>query len=304
MNHSKTHYWKRNLIALGVILTLNSLSPLRADAQTKEQTEGTSIEARASRLTNIEPSQSLKQNEINQKKVEDKARKEADETSKRLTKERKENWEKEFPIVEGDSREVSFINSITKDAVSLANDSGLYASVMIAQASLESNYGNSGLSSKYQNLFGMKGSYKGNSADMSTKEDIGSGNMIQIQSGFRVYPSYKESLKDYASLLRNGIKGNSEYYSSVWKTKTDNFKDATRNLQGLYATDTAYANKLNKIIIDFNLTAFDDIESLPQEPVEVTPTIPPVLALSEEQYVVKPVDSLENIKEVRLADNQ
>lgn len=304
MNPNRKQHWKRNLIALGTILTLSSLSPVQANAQTKEQAKGISIEARASKLTNIKLNNSLEKHEIEQKQVEDDARKEADEKSKKLTKEREKNWEKEFPAVEGDNREAKFINSIAKDAVALANDSELYASVMIAQASLESNYGKSGLSSKYQNLFGVKGSYKGESANLSTREDVGSGQMIRIKSGFRVYPSYKESLKDYADLLHDGIKGDSEYYSSVWKTKTDNFKDATRNLQGLYATDTAYAAKLNKIIVDFNLTSFDKIESLPKEPVEVAPAIPPVLALSEEQYVIKPTDSLADIEEIKLADNQ
>ena len=58
--------------------------------------------------------------------------------------------------------------------VSLVKKNDLYASVMIAQAILESGAGQSSLSSyPHYNLFGIKGSYAGQSTVMQTWEDDG-----------------------------------------------------------------------------------------------------------------------------------
>ena len=57
-----------------------------------------------------------------------------------------------------------FIQEIGESARKVAKDKNLYASVMIAQAILESGAGNSKLSQKPNyNLFGIKGDYKGQS---------------------------------------------------------------------------------------------------------------------------------------------
>lgn len=161
-------------------------------------------------------------------------------------------------LTAGISSSQSFINSIAEYARKLASDNDLYASVMIAQAGLESGWGNSTLSqAPYNNLFGIKGQYKGNTANFNTLEDNGSGNYYQINDGFRVYPSVKESLQDYAYLLRNGLTYNKQFYSGAWKSNTNSYKDATAFLTGRYATDTRYGSKLNSIIQTYNLTKYD-----------------------------------------------
>lgn len=150
-----------------------------------------------------------------------------------------------------------FIDLVSPYAVEVASGNDLYASVMIAQAILEANGGNlSKLASPpYFNLFGIKGSYNGQSVTMATAEDDGTGNQFMIHDHFRDYPSYKESLEDYANVLRNQPRPG--YYSGAWKSNTSNYREATAYLQGRYATDTQYANKLNKIIQQYHLTAFD-----------------------------------------------
>lgn len=150
-----------------------------------------------------------------------------------------------------------FLDSILPYAMELSNKYGLYPSVMIAQAALESNWGQSGLSAQYNNLFGVKGSYNGSSVNMGTQEDYGSG-LVNIVGGFRSYPSWKESLEDYAQLLRNGISGNSSFYSGAWKENTNSYKDVTAFLQGKYATATNYTTSLNGIIQTYGLDALDD----------------------------------------------
>ena len=96
-----------------------------------------------------------------------------------------------------------FIQEIGESARKVAKDKNLYASVMIAQAILESGSGNSKLSQKPNyNLFGIKGDYKGQSVSFITYEDNGFGNLYTVEAKFRQYPTYKESMEDYAKLLK------------------------------------------------------------------------------------------------------
>ncbi|WP_099223987.1 LysM peptidoglycan-binding domain-containing protein [Listeria costaricensis] len=152
----------------------------------------------------------------------------------------------------------AFIDSIAADAQSVAAANDLYASVMIAQACLESGYGSSTLSSAPNyNLFGIKGTYNGQYVEMKTLEDDGSGNYYQITAKFRKYPNYAASLQDNANVLHNGPSWNPNYYAGTWKSNTNSYKDATQALTGTYATDTSYASKLNSIIERYNLTQYD-----------------------------------------------
>ncbi|MFW8053064.1 glucosaminidase domain-containing protein [Vagococcus fluvialis] len=155
-----------------------------------------------------------------------------------------------------------FIEEIGEDARAIGQKNDLYASVMIAQAILESGSGNSGLASAPNyNLFGIKGSYKGESVQMPTLEDNGSGSMYTITAKFRKYPSYKESLEDYATLMTGGTLGRSTFYQGAWKSNTDNYEEATKYLTGRYATDTRYNEKLNGLIETYDLTQYDQAKA-------------------------------------------
>ncbi len=67
-------------------------------------------------------------------------------------------------------RQKSFIESIAASAKPVADSNGLYPSVMIAQAILESNWGSSQLSrAPYYNLFGIQGTYQGKSVVFKTQ---------------------------------------------------------------------------------------------------------------------------------------
>ncbi|EJO7238616.1 1,4-beta-N-acetylmuramoylhydrolase [Listeria monocytogenes] len=152
----------------------------------------------------------------------------------------------------------SFIQTIQASSSQIAAENDLYASVMIAQAILESAYGTSELgSAPNYNLFGIKGAYNGQSYTKQTLEDDGKGNYYTITAKFRKYPSYRQSLEDYAQVIRKGPSWNPSYYSKVWKSNTTSYKDATKALTGTYATDTAYATKLNDLISRYNLTQYD-----------------------------------------------
>ncbi|MBM7643091.1 glucosaminidase domain-containing protein [Streptococcus loxodontisalivarius] len=155
---------------------------------------------------------------------------------------------------QSDSNQVTqdFIEEISASASLIAQKNDLYASVMIAQAILESNSGQSVLSnSPAYNLFGIKGDYQGNSVVMQTWEDDGSGQTYTIDAQFRAYPSRSASLEDYAALLDKDI------YQSVHKSQTSSYTDATAALTGTYATDTSYGSKLNSIIERYGLLIYD-----------------------------------------------
>ena len=146
-----------------------------------------------------------------------------------------------------------FISQIGEEARKLCQENDLYASVMIAQAVVESASGSSGLSCEpYNNLFGIKGAYEGKSVRMKTQEDDGEGNLETIVAEFRKYPTMLESLEDYVGLLTNN-----SLYNPVKKSNTRSYEDACDYLQGRYATSTSYSRTLKAYIDAYDLTEYD-----------------------------------------------
>lgn len=95
------------------------------------------------------------------------------------------------------------INQISSSAQQIADSNDLYASVMIAQALLESGNGSSSLSSSpTHNLFGVKAYGQEPSVWLSTQEYI-DGEFETMNEPFRIYGSYEESLQDHAALLKS-----------------------------------------------------------------------------------------------------
>lgn len=155
-----------------------------------------------------------------------------------------------------------FIETIAEDAQKLGQEYDVFASVMIAQALIESGSGTSTLSlSPNFNLFGIKGTYNGQSISMSTQEDRGNGELYSINSAFRKYPNYAASLGDYVQLIRGGISGNDGYYKQAWRSEAKNYLRTTNALTGTYATDTTYGQKLNSIIALYHLTQYDRVKT-------------------------------------------
>lgn len=163
-----------------------------------------------------------------------------------------------------------FIDEIAPRAISVANQDGqeaLWPSLMIAQAAHESAFGQSSLSSApYYNLSGIKGTHNGNSVLMWTWE-VFEGSRVDILGGFRHYPSYTESLQDYANLMRRGLSWSRDYYSGTWQSNTNSVWEVLDNkgLRG-YATDPKYYSKIRSTIEAYDLTRFDDLELEEIEP--------------------------------------
>lgn len=166
---------------------------------------------------------------------------------------------------EKDETVESFIEKLGEPARKIGKEKDLYASVMLAQAVLESASGSSSLAkAPNYNLFGIKGTHNGKSVSMATQEDLGNGTMYTTQSGFRVYENYEDCFNDYATLLTEGISGDSNYYAGALKSSAKTYQEATKFLTGRYATDTQYNKKLNGLIETYNLTQYDkEIQGAP-----------------------------------------
>ena len=78
-----------------------------------------------------------------------------------------------------------FINNDRKNE---AKKYDLFPSVVLAQSALESSWGTSGLSSDYNNYFGIKSNSSSNSKDLMTSEFV-KGKEIKINQPFREYTS-------------------------------------------------------------------------------------------------------------------
>ncbi|MCM3619152.1 LysM peptidoglycan-binding domain-containing protein [Sutcliffiella horikoshii] len=154
----------------------------------------------------------------------------------------------------------SFIKEIAPFAQRISSAYNILASLLIAQAIHESNWGKSGLAINGKNLFGVKGSYKGQSVTMKTWEHL-NGRDVYIDAAFRKYPTWYESFVDLAELYKNGLQRESRNrYAAVIGEK--NIEKLCRAVQSAgYATDPRYADKLINIINQYNLTQYDGKET-------------------------------------------
>lgn len=125
------------------------------------------------------------------------------------------------------------------------------ASPIIAQACLESRYGQSGLA-KYHNYFGMKAgkNYSGPSVKMKTKEEYQKGVFTEIYANFRTYPD-----------MDAGVKG---YFDFISTKRYANLKTATTAEQYLtfikldgYATSNSYVKSCMNVVNKYNLKMYD-----------------------------------------------
>lgn len=155
------------------------------------------------------------------------------------------------------STNTDFITKLTPAVKKASKENGLYASVMMAQAIVESNWGNSKLSLDANNYFGIKGSYNGNSVTMQTDEENSDGSRYTIDADFKKYGSVEQSINDNAQLLRNGTSYDNDYYSGTWKENALNYSDAAIALSVKYATDIEYGYKIIRIIEQYDLDKLD-----------------------------------------------
>lgn len=154
----------------------------------------------------------------------------------------------------------NFIESVAQGAINGWNKFGVLPSVTVAQAILESGWGQSGLSTQAHNLFGIKGSYNGQYVTMQTRE-VYNGQSYYIYDNFRKYANNSESVEDHGNFLYSNSRyanllGDQSYASVARKLQADG-----------YATDPSYASSLIKLVEMYNLTQLDNIAFSGKQPI-------------------------------------
>ena len=150
------------------------------------------------------------------------------------------------------ARNQNFIESVAPGAIAGWKEYGVLPSVTVAQAILESGWGQSSLASQYHNLFGIKGSYYGQSVNLNTNEYYG-GRYVNIVDGFRAYPNNSASVEDHGNFLYS----NSRYHNLLGDT---NYVSVANKLHADgYATAPNYASALINLVRTYNLTQLDKV---------------------------------------------
>lgn len=152
-----------------------------------------------------------------------------------------------------DVKKEEFVEKIALIAQDEQRKYHIFASITIAQAALESNWGQSELATQYYNLFGVKSDTGGL---MTTKEYV-NGQWIVVRARFAIYQSWRESIEQHTALFVDGTSWDSSHYQAV--LSADNYVEAAQALQQRgYATDPNYAQKLISLIKTYNLDKYDN----------------------------------------------
>jgi flagellum-specific peptidoglycan hydrolase FlgJ len=159
-----------------------------------------------------------------------------------------------------------FAETIAKPAIEVYKQNHtILPSIVIAQAIQESNWGQSQLYLKANNIFGVKGKYKGASIRYYTTEYVsndtevpkgtkverdGDQKKIYIPATFRKYPNVYTAVENHDRVTAlNFIKQ---------QNITDYQKQAKLLQSNGYATDPNYSNSLINLIKQYNLSKYDD----------------------------------------------
>lgn len=161
-----------------------------------------------------------------------------------------------FPI-DRDSSNWHYINAITPAAIASYNKYGIFPSITIAQAILESGWGKSELSVEANNFFGIKAdqNWHGAYVSMNTMEDYNR----QTTANFRKYNSFSDSIADHGAFLYSNTRYlnsgmfNTAYYAEQAEALEKAGYSTKRDPNGTLI----YADLLIEIIKQYNLQLID-----------------------------------------------
>lgn len=145
-----------------------------------------------------------------------------------------------------------FLSIIKPAVIKDMQKTKILASLTAAQALIESNKGNSGLTQKANNLFGIKADkrWTGPFVEMNTKENY-NGNLVTVKAKFRAYGSWEESINDHSNFLLtnkrySNLIGVVDYKLACVLIKQDG-----------YATSATYTKTLTDTIEKYGLFLWD-----------------------------------------------
>ena len=156
-----------------------------------------------------------------------------------------------------DSKYTKFIEEIKDEAIKNYKEYKILPSITIAQAILESSWGESDLAQIYNNLFGIKAdsSWKGESVLLETFEFYDT----KIEDKFRVYSNKNQSIKDHAKFLvdnqrykKYGVFEAKTYIEQAYALQNAGYSTAEDN-----SGQKRYAKDLIELIRLYNLQLID-----------------------------------------------
>lgn len=160
----------------------------------------------------------------------------------------------------------SFFEKLKPYVLTDMKNSGILASLTASQAYIESSKGNSGLTKECNNLFGIKGDYKGQHGVYWTTEYY-NGIKQRVQAAFRKYPSWQESISDHSDMFNRmkrykNLRGETNYQKACLNVQADG-----------YATSPVYARTLFNTINKFKLYTWDaEVLGKPVSVINTAPT--------------------------------
>ena len=156
-----------------------------------------------------------------------------------------------------DEAKIAFINKIHDSAVNSYISYRILPSITIAQAILESGWGESELAVKYNNLFGIKADsrWDGEVATIKTTENYND----VIEANFRKYDNIIESIEDHGEFLYTGsrYKENGLFDGEDYKSQAQALENAGYSTAKNEYGEKIYADKLIDVIQRYNLMIFD-----------------------------------------------
>lgn len=151
--------------------------------------------------------------------------------------------------------QAAWLRTAVVDAQAATAGTGVLASVTVAQAILESGWGQSALASApYYNLFGIKKGFgwTGAVVNMNTSE-FENGKWVTVVAPFRAYGSQMASFQDHTNFLLANSR-----YAANGVTNAPNYIAMATGLQAAgYATAPTYASALINLVERYNLQSLD-----------------------------------------------
>ncbi|MGQ4574045.1 LysM peptidoglycan-binding domain-containing protein [Leuconostoc pseudomesenteroides] len=151
--------------------------------------------------------------------------------------------------------QAAWLNTAVADAKAATAGTGVLASVTVAQAILESGWGQSTLASApYYNLFGIKQGtgWQVSIVNMNTSEYV-NGKWVTVLAPFRSYSSQMASFQDHTNFLLTNSR-----YAANGVINAKNYVAMANGLQAAgYATAPTYASTLISLVERYNLQSLD-----------------------------------------------
>ena len=153
-----------------------------------------------------------------------------------------------------DYSQKEFIETLAPTAKEMSKNYGVQASLLLAQAIYESNYGSSLLAVKYHNLYSLPA--QAGQEHIRLKDQVYRRGRWQMQKvNFAIYDSWAASMSAYLDGLQQGQWGSNTYKQVAGTTSNQVAAEALQKAG--FNSDPDYAKKLITIIEENNLNQYD-----------------------------------------------